>query len=264
MGPFAWLWKSYSRMVCGEMLRDIVPTRRYGLMPCVAPSMYSRGMQLVASLSTRSEASALVAPRFPILSLDERRLTPALEYIFDASWLLPGASIVSILRKLARANGLPGHALVRLMGAGVDPYEGVEPLRDVVDLVHPRRMLPLPAKIIRASLFDAGQRGRYHPVFRHCGQRTLFGHHSVTYRCPVKAAVPITSTTSRRDANIAGRKRPTAQRKSRRLAVSLCSMQRTLLEPIPASFGESIGGAQGPSHRHRSPLPQSHGRQVLP
>jgi len=63
----------------------------------------------------------LIKPRFPILSLDERRLTPALGYIFDARWLLPGESIVSILWKFSLANGLPGHALVRLMGADIDP-----------------------------------------------------------------------------------------------------------------------------------------------
>ena len=74
--------------------------------------MSSPAMQPVACLSTRKEAPALIVPRFPILSLDERRLTPALGFIFDARWLLPGESIVSILWKFARANGLPGHALV--------------------------------------------------------------------------------------------------------------------------------------------------------
>jgi len=152
--------------------------------------MFSRAMQPVACLSTRKEAPALIAPRFPILSLDERRLTPALGFIFDARWLLPGESIVSILWKFARANGLPGHALVRLMGADIDPYEGVEPMRDAVDVKHLRRTLLLPGKVLRASLLDAGQRGRHHPVFRYCRQCVLLGHHSVTYqmfsenRCP--------------------------------------------------------------------------------
>ncbi|MFM0060178.1 hypothetical protein PQR64_31555 [Paraburkholderia phytofirmans] len=109
------------------------------------------------SSSTRKEAPALIAPRFPILNLDERRLTPALGFIFDARWLLPGESIISVLWKFARANGLPGHALVRLMGVDVDPYEGVEPIRDAVDLKHLRCMLPLPGKVLRASLLDAGQ-----------------------------------------------------------------------------------------------------------
>ena len=76
--------------------------------------MSSRAMQPAVSSCTRKEAPALIAPRFPILNLDERRLTPALGFIFDARWLLPGESIISILWKFARANGLPGHALVRL------------------------------------------------------------------------------------------------------------------------------------------------------
>ena len=108
--------------------------------------MSSPAMQPAVYSSTRKEAPALIAPRFPILTLDERRLTPALGFIFDARWLLPGESIVSILWKFARANGLPGHALVRLMGVDIDPYEGVEPIRDAVDLKHLRRTLLFPAR----------------------------------------------------------------------------------------------------------------------
>lgn len=52
------------------------------------------------------DGAALVALRYPILTLDERQLTPALGYIFNVRWLLPGESIVSILWKFARANGL--------------------------------------------------------------------------------------------------------------------------------------------------------------
>ncbi len=152
--------------------------------------MSSRAMQPVVGLFTRRSEPLLITPRFPILSLDERRLTPALGYIFDVRWLLPGESIVSILWKLARGNGLPGDALVRLMAADIDPYEGVEPLRDAVDMRRLKRMLPLPGKVLHASLLDAGQRGRYYAVFRHCRQCTSLGHHSVTYqmssegRCP--------------------------------------------------------------------------------
>jgi hypothetical protein len=138
----------------------------------------------------RREGPALVAPRFPILSLDERRLTPALGFIFDARWLLPGESIVSILWKVVRANGIPGHALIRMMGADIDPYEGVEPLRGAVDMKHLSHTLLLPGKMLRASLLDVRQRGRHHPVFRYCRRCMLLGHHSVMYqmsgenRCP--------------------------------------------------------------------------------
>lgn len=42
-----------------------------------------------------------------------------------------GESIVSILWKFARANGVPAHTLIQLMKVGIDPYEGLEPMRDV-------------------------------------------------------------------------------------------------------------------------------------
>jgi len=42
------------------------------------------------------ERAALIAPRFPILTLDDRRQSTGLGYIFDIRWLLPGESIVSI------------------------------------------------------------------------------------------------------------------------------------------------------------------------
>jgi hypothetical protein len=136
------------------------------------------------------ERTVLRTPRFPILTLNERQLSPALGHIFDVRWLLPGESIVSILWKFARANGIPGHTLVQLMGADVDPYEGVEPMRDAIDVKRLRRILHLPAKELQESLLDAGQRGRYHRTFRYCRQCVGLGYHSVTYqmfsenRCP--------------------------------------------------------------------------------
>ncbi|MBB5402659.1 hypothetical protein [Paraburkholderia youngii] len=118
-------------------------------------------------------------------------------FIFDARWLLPGESIVSILWKFARANGLPGHALVRLVGADIDPYEGVEPMRDAVDVRHLSRMLLLPGKVLRASLLEAGQRGRDHPVFRYCRQCIFLGHHSVRYQMFSENCCPAHPTKAR-------------------------------------------------------------------
>jgi hypothetical protein len=147
---------------------------------------------LPAAYSSRRDGATLRPPRFPILTLDEWHLTPALGYVFDARWRLPGESIVSILWKFSRASGLSGHVLVHLMGVDVDPYEGVEPMRDVIDVKRLCRMLRLPAKVLRASLPDAGLRGRYHPIFRYCRQCAGRGYHSVTYqmfgeyRCPAR------------------------------------------------------------------------------
>jgi hypothetical protein len=71
-----------------------------------------------AVYSCTLDSVALRAPRFPTLTLDERQLTPALGFIFDVGWLLPGESMVSILWKFARVNGLPGHTLVQLIDDG--------------------------------------------------------------------------------------------------------------------------------------------------
>jgi hypothetical protein len=138
----------------------------------------------------RHDAGTLQPPRFPILTLDERELAPALGYVFDLKWLLPGESIVSILWKFARANGLAGHVLVHQIGPDVDPYEGVEPVRGVIDVKRLRRMLRLPVNVLRASLLDATLRGRHHKAFRYCRQCAARGYHSVLYqleseyRCP--------------------------------------------------------------------------------
>lgn len=132
----------------------------------------------------------LTAPRLPILTLDERQLTPALGYVFDLRWLMPGESLVSILWKFARANGLPGHVLAHLMGPDVDPYEGVEPFRGVIDVQRLRRMIGLPMKVLRSSLLSESQRGQCHTAFRYCRKCAGHGYHSVLYqmdgeyRCP--------------------------------------------------------------------------------
>ena len=64
---------------------------------------------------------------FPILTLDERKLTPALGYVFSTKWLDPCESLISILWKFEKVNALPGHVVARLMGPDIDPYEGVAP-----------------------------------------------------------------------------------------------------------------------------------------
>jgi hypothetical protein len=47
----------------------------------------------------------------PIMLFDERKLRPAFGYVFDKRLLAPHESIVSILWKFARQNGLPGHLI---------------------------------------------------------------------------------------------------------------------------------------------------------
>ncbi|BFG80251.1 hypothetical protein PTKU46_82850 [Paraburkholderia terrae] len=93
--------------------------------------MSSHVMQPDASSSPPRSAGLLSEPAFPILILDESRLTPALGYVFRRSWLYPHESPISILWKFETANALSGVVAARLMGLDVDPYEGVVPRRGV-------------------------------------------------------------------------------------------------------------------------------------
>lgn len=83
-------------------------------------------MQPDASSSPPSEAPP-PASAFPILTLDEAKPTPALGYLFNKRWVEPCESLISILWKLEKANGLSGIVVARLMGPDIDPYEGIVP-----------------------------------------------------------------------------------------------------------------------------------------
>ena len=82
--------------------------------------MFSPVMQPDAC-SSRPHNAALQAPRFPILMLDEQRLTPSLGYVFNERWLDPCESLVSILWKFEKVNALPCNVVARLMGPNIDP-----------------------------------------------------------------------------------------------------------------------------------------------
>jgi hypothetical protein len=102
------------------------------------------------SLPPRSGA-LLHPPSFPILMLDERKLTPALGYVFNRKWLDPCESLISILWKFEKANALPGHVVARLMGPDTDPYEGVVPELGMVDIDRLHDTLAVPTKTLRAA-----------------------------------------------------------------------------------------------------------------
>src|SRR5271156_5007936 len=108
--------------------------------------MFSHVVQPVARSSPPRSEVLPPRLRFPILTLEERSLTPALGYVFNKKWLKPYESIVSILWKLRTATALPGYALARLMGPRVDPYEGVAPQLGAIELERLRSALDLPAK----------------------------------------------------------------------------------------------------------------------
>jgi len=120
--------------------------------------------------------------RFPILTLDERRLSPALGYIFDAKWIDPHESIVSILWKFAKANALPGHIVASLPRADADPYEGVEPTRYGVDLARLRANLPVPRKTLRSSLIPPMLYPASCRYLRYCPRCMSRGYHCVVHQ----------------------------------------------------------------------------------
>lgn len=101
----------------------------------------------------------------------------------------PGESLVSILWKFACANALTGDVLMRLICPDADPLEGVIPLRSALGLAQLRRLLRLPANVLRPSLLDATPGEQYHAAFRYCRQCAAHGYHSVLhqlaeeYRC---------------------------------------------------------------------------------
>jgi len=89
----------------------------------------------------------------PIMLFDERKLTPSFGYVFDAKWVAPYESIVSILWKLVRMNRLPGHLIATLVAkTSIDPYEGVAAWRSEVDMRRLHRVLKVPLNSIRSSL----------------------------------------------------------------------------------------------------------------
>jgi DNA-directed RNA polymerase subunit RPC12/RpoP len=144
--------------------------------------MFNHAMQPVASSSPPRSEVSLPRLRFPILTLEERSLTPALGYVFDKKWLEPYESIVSILWKFKTANALPGYALARLMGPRVDPYEGVAPQPEAIELERLRSTLDLPAKTLRAALLPALQHRPRSDSFRYCRRCIACGYHSALYQ----------------------------------------------------------------------------------
>jgi len=147
-------------------------------------------MRPVASSSPQRSAAPLKAPRFPILTVDERKLTPALGYLFNRKWLDPWESLVSILWKFEKANALPGHVVARLLGPDIDPYDGVVPQLGMVDIDRLHDSLRVPAETLRAALLPAIPRRRYSGVFRFCRRCVAHGYHSVLHQMESNALCP--------------------------------------------------------------------------
>lgn len=143
----------------------------------------------VCSFPPRS--GALPQPlSFPILTLDESKLAPALGYYFSSKWLDPYESLISILWKFEKANALPGIVVARLLRPDIDPFDGFAPHSGEVDMGRLQDVLGLPTKALRAALLERPERRRYSEVLRYCRHCMARGYHSVLHqiesvkRCP--------------------------------------------------------------------------------
>jgi len=129
--------------------------------------------------------------RFPILSLDEEMLAPALGYVFDPSWIWPRESIVSILWKFVLANRLPGHLVANQVNAKVDPYEGVPPSFAFVDIRRLSSTLGVSVRLLRRSLLAGSEHRQCCANFRYCRSCSSLGYHSVLFQRPSESICPV-------------------------------------------------------------------------
>lgn len=124
----------------------------------------------------------------PILTLDERVLSPRFGYVFHRRWVQPYESVVGMLWKFARMNLLAGQSLVmQLSFDPVDPYDGLGPAD--IDVPAVARMLGVTQRSVRAGMTAMASDGcRF---LRYCPRCMSLGYHSVVHqsehhdRCPI-------------------------------------------------------------------------------
>jgi hypothetical protein len=153
--------------------------------------MFNPAVPPAVSSPPRSDCAAV---RFPILALDERRLSPALGYVFDTRWLDPHESILSILWKFAKANAIPGHIVASQLRANIDPYEGVEASRTGLDLRRLRQVLAVPLKTLRSSFAPASLSRMTSGCLRYCPICMSRGYHCVVHQFHSLQCCPIHKT----------------------------------------------------------------------
>lgn len=123
------------------------------------------------------------AARLPILTLDEVEVAASFGYLFDARQVGPCESIVSVLWKFARLNGLAGSRVVsQLTAAPIDPYEGLPASAGSVDVRRVARLLGLTQKTVRSSLGASSGQRLLNPRLRHCPRCMACGYHGVAHQ----------------------------------------------------------------------------------
>jgi hypothetical protein len=131
----------------------------------------------------------IAMPALPILTLDERVLSPRFGYLFQARWLEPYESVLGMLWKFVRANRLSGPAVVAQIGAApTDPYEGLEPIAAQVDCRVVARLLQVrPSSVaagLRRSLSDRA-------AFKYCARCLAAGYHGIVHQADGRRVCPV-------------------------------------------------------------------------
>ena len=128
----------------------------------------------------------------PILTFDERRLTPSFGYIFNPKWIDPHESIVSLLWKFARMNAISGHVIAeQLSKISIDPYEGVPASRAAIDMRRLRNSLGIKLKHVRTGIIPDSLRKISSPYFRFCPKCLRRGYHGVVHQLETEHHCPI-------------------------------------------------------------------------
>lgn len=133
---------------------------------------------------------------FPILTFDVAKLTPSWGYVFDARWLDPYESVVSMLWKLIWMNRLAGHAVVgHIARRSVDPYAGIGITHEEINGRYLATALGVRLKTVRQSIANPISRHEPNSVLRYCVRCMARGYHSAVHqldnvtRCPIHATL---------------------------------------------------------------------------
>ena len=128
----------------------------------------------------------------PILTFEDSRLSPSLGYAFDSRWLEPYESIVGMLWKFARTNALPGHLVVeQITVSPTDPYAGVAPMCEAVDVRAIARLLGARQKSVRVGLGGNDRRRKLNINLRYCRRCMGIGYHGIVHQYEGAALCPI-------------------------------------------------------------------------
>ena len=132
-----------------------------------------------------------MAQAFPILTLGGASLAPQFGYLFGVREVAPVESVLSLLWRFARLNGLAGHAVVSALAPYTDPYEGVAPRIGALDVAALCVALGLRPKHLRLAFLDEDTAPRSVPVLRACPRCLRRGYHSTLFQIPTVRRCPL-------------------------------------------------------------------------